>query len=177
MGLLMDGLVELARLGTVALDCTPLSLQSLVQEAVNRVRAQYPERQVEWNVAPDLPDVIGDAALLRLALGHLLDNAVKFTGSDSHPQACITVHARRVVQNSVQGAVELTVQDNGVGFNPALRSKLFHPFGRLHSVRQFPGIGIGLAQTHKIAARLGGSVDIDAVVDGGCSVRLLLPAS
>jgi len=180
MGLLMDGLVELARLGSVAPDLTPLSLQTLVAEVVadttDALAARDASRTIQWHVAPDLPAVQADAALLRAALQHVLDNAVKFTAQQSH--AVIHCSARGLVHGEMPSAgVLLTVRDNGVGFNPALRSKLFHPFARLHSVRQFGGIGMGLALTHKIMKRLGGGVDIDAAPDAGCSVFLRLPAA
>ena len=185
MGLLMDGLVELARLGSAVPDLAPLSLQTLVAEVVSdkadELAARAALRTIHWHVAPDLPAVQADAALLRAALQHVLDNAVKFTAQQ--PQAVIHISARTGPMDGGAGTgsaaptVLLTVRDNGAGFNPALRSKLFHPFARLHSVRQFGGIGMGLALTHKIMQRLGGAVEIDAAPDAGCSVCLRVPAA
>ena len=179
MGVLMDGLVELARLGTVPLDCVPLSLQAVVQEvwqeAAADLRLRDPARNVVWEVAPDVPPVCADAALLRLALQHVLDNAVKFTARQ--PAALVRISARRLpAQGARPALVQLEVSDNGAGFNPALQSRLFHPFQRLHSARQFDGIGMGLALTRKIVQRLGGSMDARGEPDAGCSLYLCLPA-
>lgn len=65
--------------------------------------------------------------------------------------------------------------DNGVGFNPELTSALFKVFGRLHPVREFEGLGLGLVTCRKIMGRLGGSIGIEPKPEGGCCVTLRLP--
>ena len=74
------------------------------------------------------------------------------------------------------GLAAVQVQDNGVGYNPALQSALFKAFGRLHSAREFAGLGMGLALTAKALQRMAGTVVAQGVLDGGCCVRLTLPA-
>ncbi len=169
MGVLMDGLMELSRLGTVGTNMGPVDLQQLVQEAVDALPSGGAQRSIEWRIATDLPVVQGDTALLRQALGHVLDNAYKF--SQPVQQPCITITALPL--GGVR--VGLVVQDNGVGYNPALQAKLFHPFQRLHSAKQFAGIGMGLALTRKIMERHGGTVAAQSTGDGGCTLTLLLP--
>jgi C4-dicarboxylate-specific signal transduction histidine kinase len=73
--------------------------------------------------------------------------------------------------------VTLTVQDNGAGFNPALQASLFHPFKRLHTTKQFAGIGMGLALTRKILQRLDGQVSAQGAPDAGCTITLRLPGA
>jgi signal transduction histidine kinase len=58
-----------------------------------------------------------------------------------------------------------------------LGAKLFHPFARLHTNKQFAGIGMGLALTRKIVGRHQGKVQANGVVDGGCRVVFTLPAA
>jgi len=163
MGLLMDGLLAYSRLGAVDLRIEAVPVRPVVMEICAALQARYPQRVLQWRVADDLPTVQADAALLRQALEHVLGNAVKFTA------------ARDVAVVAVeQDGAALVVRDNGVGFNPAAQSKLFHVFGRLHSQREFDGIGMGLALTHKIVQRHGGSVSAQGELDGGCSVRIAL---
>lgn len=169
MGVLMDGLMELSRTGTVAMLPGPVSLQNLVTEAVSPLRDAQGSRAIVWDVAQDLPVVNGDVTLLRQALSHLLDNALKFTRPVAQTRISIAVAAQDAQ------TVTLAIADNGVGFNPALQSKLFHPFQRLHSTKQFPGIGMGLALVRKIAQRHGGQVAVSGVVDGGCIINFSLP--
>jgi C4-dicarboxylate-specific signal transduction histidine kinase len=79
--------------------------------------------------------------------------------------------------DAVNNAVRLTIADNGAGYNPALQDKLFHPFQRLHTAKQFPGIGMGLALTCKAMQRMGGTVSATGQVDAGCTVQLVFKAS
>ena len=176
MGVQMDGLMELTRLGTAELHIAPLPLLPLLQDVVNELKSQYPQRQIAWQLPTELPTVLADASLLRKALLAVLDNAMKFTAHK--PDARITVLAEPgAVVEAHSPTVQLTVQDNGAGFNPALSAKLFHAFARLHTSKQFPGIGMGLALTRKIVERLQGHVQAVGVVEGGCTVVITLPAS
>jgi signal transduction histidine kinase len=182
MGVLMDGLMELAKLGTAEIHIAPLPLLPLVQDVVSELRLQYPQRQIEWSLPTALPSVLADANMLRRALLAVLDNAVKFTANQ--PNAHISILSEPALRNEVvdadlpaQAMVRLTVQDNGAGFSPTLGHKLFHPFARLHTSKQFPGIGMGLALTRKIVERLQGTVQAEGKVDEGCIVAITLPAA
>jgi signal transduction histidine kinase len=182
MGVLMDGLMELARLGTAELQPAPQALLPLVQDLVSELRQQYPQRQIEWLLPPVLPLVLADGGMLRRALLAVLDNAVKFTAHQPHAQISVLSGSANEEHVANAGspenhAVRLTVKDNGAGFNPAMGAKLFHAFARLHTTKQFPGIGMGLALTRKIVERLQGTVHIDGHVDQGCCVTLVLPGA
>jgi light-regulated signal transduction histidine kinase (bacteriophytochrome) len=168
MGVLMDGLMELSRLGTVPIHSGAVSLQDTVSAVRDSLVARYPGRALQWRIAADLPMVQGDAALVEQAVRHVLDNAVKFTAPTA--DAAIDVFAR---VDAAQGLVQLITQDNGVGYNPAMQDKLFHPFQRLHTVKQFPGIGMGLALTRKAMQRMGGAVHSQALPDGGAATTLV----
>lgn len=177
MGALMDGLAELSRVGTAPLQCVPVPLSDVLQDAMAQAMQQHAGRAVQWDVGTDLPDVLADATLLRRALECLLDNALKFSGPRSVATVVITAERLPGDGPSDERWVKLCIRDNGVGFNPALQTKLFKPFQRLHSTSQFPGIGMGLALTHQIAQRLGGSVTAEGAVDSGCRVALCLPGA
>lgn len=170
MGVMLDRLLELSRVGTADLHKDNVSLQVLVRAVVDMQTAANPQRVIEWRVAPDLPMVATDVALLEQAVQQVVANAVQFTASRA--QSVIDISA---VSDSALGTVTLLVQDNGIGFNPGLEGQLFHPFKRLHNARQGAGLGMGLALTRKAMERLGGTAIAQGVVDGGCTVQLTLP--
>lgn len=168
MGVLLDGLAALSRVGSAPLDIGPVSLQELVQAQSQALAAQHPQRNVDWRIASDLPPVQADAPLLRQALEQVLGNALKF--SATRAPAVLEINALPA-QNA--GDVCLQVRDNGVGYNPALQDQLFKVFGRLHNGKQFEGVGMGLVLTRKFLERFGATVSIEGVLDGGCTVQLL----
>lgn len=176
LGAQLDGLLALSRVGTAALSPQVVALGPLVQSVVDELAAQAaqqsPGRPVQWQVADALPTVQADPTLLRQALVQVLGNALKFTAP--REAAVITVEPLAAADVPA-GFAGLQVQDNGVGYNPALQSALFKVFGRLHSVQQFAGLGMGLALTAKLLQRMGGTVAAQGVVDGGCCVTLTLP--
>ena len=72
---------------------------------------------------------------------------------------------------------QITVQDNGIGFNPQQADRLFQVFSRLHPTREFEGLGLGLVQCRKMLSRMGGSISVTGELDAGCCVTLTLPVS
>jgi light-regulated signal transduction histidine kinase (bacteriophytochrome) len=177
MGSLLDGLTDLSRLGTSPVHCAPVPLDALLRDVMTDVMQPYPGRAVQWAVPPHAPEVMADTNLLRRALHCILDNALKFTAQRSVAHIAIAVEVQDGADNHRNALVTLSIQDNGAGFNPAMQDRLFKPFQRLHTTRQFPGIGMGLALTHKIAQRMNGAVTIEGTPDAGCRVQLSLPAA
>lgn len=169
MGVLMDGLMAYARLGTAPLNAVAQPVRPLLLEVCQTLQASHPGRVLEWRIADDFPDVRADTDLLRQAWTHVLANALKFT----RPRARALVE---VGWESAPGqACVLYVRDNGVGFRADQQAKLFHVFQRLHSPRDFEGIGMGLALTRKVVERHAGTVWAQGDVDAGCCIRFTLP--
>ncbi|MCO5110639.1 MAG: ATP-binding protein [Burkholderiaceae bacterium] len=171
MGRMLDGLLALARIDRAPLRLQAVDLGALVEQARAPLAAALQSRSVQWQVAPALPTVQGDAALLRALLDALLSNALKFT--QGRAPACIAVGAER----AADGVCALWVQDNGVGFNPAQANGLFGIFQRLHRESEFEGVGAGLALVRAVARRHGGQAQATAAPGEGCTVRVSWPDS
>ena len=168
MDTLVEALLTLARQGRGPLRLAPLDLRQVAERVRTELEPDVAQRQVQWEVG-DLPAVRGDAVLLHQVLSNLLQNAVKYTRTRA--VAVITVRAYR---QEAEWVVE--VQDNGVGFDPAYAGKLFGVFQRLHSEREFEGIGVGLANVQRIVKRHGGRIWASAVLGKGATFSFTLPA-
>ena len=164
---LIDGMLELARTSRQPLKSEQVDLGRLVDAARNEVTAAAPARRITWQVA-ELPLVMGDAALLRRVIAALLSNAAKYTRR--REEALVEVWAE---DRGRTWAV--FVRDNGVGFDPRYRDKLFTVFARLHRQEDFEGAGVSLANARRIVARHGGLMTADAQLDQGATFGFILP--
>ncbi|MFC4455344.1 sensor histidine kinase [Deinococcus sonorensis] len=167
MNVMIDALLDHARLGRQALRRVPVDLNRLVREVRAELDADVAGRPLVWEVDP-LPLVPGDPLLLRLVLQNLLGNAVKYT-RDRSPGV---IHIRAQLHG---GDLQLEVRDNGVGFDPAQAGRLFQAFQRLHSARDFEGSGVGLANVRRIVVRHGGRVWAEGVPEEGAAFFVTLP--
>lgn len=166
---MIDDLLSLSRLaaGGTAMDYVDLS--ETVDALIAELRAAEPDRVVTVDRSGDFR-VWGDLGLLRLALQNVLANAWKFTRD--RPRARVEVAA----QPTGDGFVEISVTDNGVGFEPDQAARLLRPFQRLHSPQEFEGSGIGLATVQRIVSRHDGRVTVSSEGIGrGANVLLRLP--
>ena len=167
MGVLIDDLLQFSRTGRAELRIGPVDMQETLHEALEPLRRETGDREVEWTIG-ELPPVVADHALLRQVWANLVGNAVKYT-RDRTP-ARIEIGA-----SGMNGEVVYFVRDNGVGFDMQYAHKLFGVFQRLHSDAEFEGTGIGLANVKRIVTRLGGTVWAEGEPDHGATFYFSLP--
>ena len=160
-----EGLLSLARIHGADLTPVPLELSPIARRILDRLRAAEPQRTVEA-VIPDGIAAEADPSLLITALEALLHNAWKFTRC--RESARIEVGARSATPPIY------FVSDNGAGFDMRHAGRLFNPFQRLHSEREYAGIGIGLAAAHRIVHRHGGRMWAQSAPDRGASFYFTL---
>jgi signal transduction histidine kinase len=154
---LLDELLELSRIGRVVHPLTDIPLSALAHEAVTLVGGQIAARGVQVDIAPDLPVVVGDRSRLLEVLQNLVDNAVKFMGTQPTPR--IEIGCRQAEKETVY-----YVQDNGVGIDPRYHEKVFGLFERLES--EGDGTGIGLALVKRIIEVHGGRIWVESAGQG-----------
>ncbi|GAB4301988.1 MAG: hypothetical protein Fur0034_16400 [Desulfuromonadia bacterium] len=144
-----EALLSLARLGREGITRTDLDLSRMAGEILADLAAAEPTRRFRVTVDEGLT-CYGDHQLVSVLLTNLLGNAVKYTG---HREEGV-IHFGATASDD--GGKVFVVEDNGDGFDMQYADKLFHPFQRLHSTGEFPGIGIGLATVHRIVTLHGG---------------------
>jgi len=150
MNQMIDAVLTMARLASQPLARQPVDLSQLASFIVDDLMRAAPEREVEVSIEPGLR-VRGDPTLLRLVLENLLGNAWKYSGKN--PRARIEFGAA-----IADGRRVFAVRDNGAGFDMRVADRLFGLFQRLHSAKDFPGTGVGLASVRRIVQRHGGDV-------------------
>lgn len=169
MGVLIDNLLQFSRTGRVEMRREALEMNKPLQEALSLLNDSTQGRKIEW-VIDELPSARGDYALLRQVWTNLLDNAVKYTRTKEI--AKIEVGARKEEEQTL-----FYIKDNGVGFDMRHAGKLFGVFQRLHSLEEFEGTGIGLANVKRIITRHGGQIWAEAALNQGATFYFTLPKS
>jgi light-regulated signal transduction histidine kinase (bacteriophytochrome) len=144
-----------------------VSLDQLVKEVVAEIGQDTGGRDIGWKIHP-LPVCYGDRSMLKLVIGNLLANAVKFTRMRAPAEIEIGCA-------DGEDKVEVFVRDNGAGFDMRYVDKLFGVFQRLHLPEVFEGTGIGLATVRRIIHRHGGEVRAEGGVDQGATFYFSLP--
>jgi PAS domain S-box-containing protein len=161
MAVLIDDLLTLSRVTRAAMRRESVDLTALGEAVIAELRKAEPDRCVEFVAAPQLV-AEGDARLLMLVLENLLGNSWKFTSK--HPRSRIELG---MIPTANRPAY--FVRDDGAGFDPGGKDRLFGAFQRLHRISEFPGTGIGLATVQRIIHRHGGEVWAEGRVEQGAT--------
>ncbi|MEJ6023128.1 sensor histidine kinase [Ramlibacter sp. PS4R-6] len=164
---MIKALLEFARLGQAQVRKEDVDLNHVLADAREIVTNGGDSPAVEWKIGT-LPVVQGDPSLLKLAFVNLLSNAVKYSRKQATPQVSVTAILLAHNGHAIQ------VHDNGVGFDMAHAGKLFNPFERLHTVSEFEGTGMGLANVRRIMEKHGGTVKAESQVGHGATFTLVL---
>jgi light-regulated signal transduction histidine kinase (bacteriophytochrome) len=168
-GKLVDSLLAFSQMSRTAMRIGTVDMNALLREVQRDMVMELQDRKVEWQVKPDqLPQVRGDAAMLRQVLQNLISNAIKYTRP--RPVAQVTLEAK-----PGRAEIVFSVKDNGVGFDMAYKDKLFGVFQRLHRMEDFEGTGIGLANVKRIVERHGGRTWAEGALDAGATFYFTLP--
>ena len=163
----IDGMLGLAQLTKIELARRAVDLNLVAAEVVQELQQQYPSHRVHYRMDCG-PAICADPRLIRSLLVNLLGNAWKYTTHTERP----SVELARVEDESGPAFV---VRDNGVGFDMNFAQHLFEPFRRMHTMSEFPGVGIGLATSARIVQRYGGKIWAESTIGQGTAFHFTLP--
>ncbi len=152
---LLDDLLQLSRVGRQVNTLGPVAMASLASEAVSLLAAEIAERGVEVEIAPGMPRVVGDSNRLVQVIQNLLQNAIKYMGSQPSPRVVIGARPAGDGDEPV-----FFVRDNGLGIEPDDRDKVFGLFQRLDKGGE--GTGVGLALVKRIVEVHGGRIWVES---------------
>jgi signal transduction histidine kinase len=167
MQLLIQDLLTYSRASTQALTLEPVKLNDVLQDALHNLKTSIEESRaaIEYDTLPSLP---ADSLKLAQVFQNLIGNAIKFHKPQEPPR--IEIRARKL-----DHVWEISVRDNGIGFDPQFAGRIFILFQRLHSSRQYSGTGIGLAICKRIIEAHGGAITVESTLGQGSVFRFTLP--
>jgi signal transduction histidine kinase/CheY-like chemotaxis protein len=174
----------LAYSGKAELSREVMRLPDVVKEVATLLSSSISKKaQLTYDIAPDLPNIEGDATQMRQLVMNIITNASEALNGDPGE---IRVDMRALAHSEIPTSarfstdgprsdryVVLTVRDSGQGMDKETVSKMFDPF---YSTK-FIGRGLGLAAVHGIVRGQGGAIDVRSEVDVGTSFSVYIPAS
>ncbi|WP_428154590.1 ATP-binding protein [Brevundimonas sp.] len=174
---LLSDILDLARVESGKLELTEdaFELATVVREAAQLYAENAREKHLDFHVDIDLEDdvwVLGDAVRLKQVLTNLISNAVKFTS-----QGFVGLIVQRGLDQDRRPVLRFTVEDSGIGFDAATRSRLFNRFEQADGgiTRKFGGSGLGLSICRQLAEMMGGDLGCESEPGGGAAFILTLP--
>jgi signal transduction histidine kinase len=167
MRALIDDLLMFSRVSTQGRPFVAVDLGEALTEVLVDVELSIEETGARVSV-DDLPTIDADAVQMRQLLQNLVGNALKFRRDGVVPEINITARV-------TDGIADLTVADNGIGFEPQYAARIFRAFERLHGASAYPGTGIGLALCYKIVERHHGTITADGSPGAGSVFHVRLP--
>lgn len=161
----------------------PIALDMVVASVLDSLSPEINQRQAQIEVDA-LPTVNGDKLQLSQLFENLLSNALKFTPDQQSPQVRIEYFRRPLAElpaevrpsQSVPFYHQISVADQGVGFDTKYRKLAFQVFQRLHSKDKFPGTGVGLSICQRVVENHGGGITADSQPGHGATFCVYLPA-
>ncbi|KFN44214.1 sensor histidine kinase [Arenimonas oryziterrae] len=153
-----NSLLRLARIeAREGAPMAPLALDEVLLDAVDLWQAVAEAQGLRLRTRIVPARIAGDRDLLFQLLANLLDNAIKYAGTDSDITLALTIEGEEAV---------LTISDRGPGIADAQRERVFDRFVRLESHRGTPGTGLGLSVVRAIAIRHGADLRLESAAPG-----------
>ncbi len=175
---LIDNILELSRIESLdeELKLEEINLRQLLDDTIALMRPQFEEKGLflKLEYPTDTPSTItSDSEKIRQILKNLLSNAVKFTDEGG-----ITIAVKMLFNADYRGQpLHITVSDSGIGIPDKQQKHIFEAFRQADGSirRRFGGTGLGLSISRRLAALLGGNLDLTSTENSGSAFTLALP--
>jgi len=176
---LLNSSLEYAALeaGQISLEETEFSVKEMLESALaqQRPKADIKQLRLRLTLDPGLPEtLVGDASRLRELMGHLVNNAIKFTHTGS---VDVRVSLRTTATVPKPDVLVAEVRDTGIGIPSEKLPTLFESFqpGESGFARAYPGLGLGLALAQKLSKVMGGRILVESQPGVGSTFTLEVP--
>lgn len=163
---LIDALGKYARAAAIPIQHTEISLETVLTSLCKKWET-ISKRPIHWELSK-LPMLWADAELVHDLFDRLISNAIKFT-----PEG-------KAIRISFEGKEEegftvVRITDHGIGIEPEFLSSLFEPFRRVHSRKDYPGVGLGLAYCREIVELHNGRINAESTLGQSTTIEVAFP--
>ncbi|SPJ13849.1 PAS/PAC sensor signal transduction histidine kinase (fragment) [Syntrophobacter sp. SbD2] len=168
MSELLRALLNYSRTGTSKLNFKSVSLTEVAKDAASDLEYMIAQAKGAVEIS-ELPTVDADAALLRQLFQNVIGNSIKYRKESEPPLV-------KIYGKIADATCQITIEDNGIGFDERYKHKIFKPFERLHGKKTlYSGTGVGLAICKKIVNRHSGEITVTSVPKQGTTFIVTLP--
>lgn len=175
MRALINDLLLYTRIGKSKEPFKAVDCETIVEQVIDNLQAIIEETQAQITFAK-LPAVLGDRSQIAQLFQNLIGNAIKFRG-EAPPKIHISAELAEPVEEGQQEMWCFRVTDNGIGIAPEYAEQIFHVFERLHSIREYPGTGIGLSICQKVVEHHGGHIGLESQLGQGSTFYFTIPST
>lgn len=180
MRALINDLLSYSRVSTKTKPFARVNLGKIAEEVLSDLETRIEETGAQV-VIQNLPEITADPSQMRQLFQNLIGNALKYHRQNVPPM--VTVAGRLVTEQNSEPALgaygqelcEITVEDNGIGFEKKYEERIFKVFERLHSRTEYEGTGVGLAACRKIADQHDGKIAASGVPGQGSIFSVIVP--
>jgi PAS domain S-box-containing protein len=172
MRTLINDLLAFSRVIRSSEPFVQVDLNQVTREVLGDLEVRIEKTGARVDVS-DLPTIEADPMQMRQLMLNLLSNALKFQPADATP--VIYIQGRTLTALSGEVLCELSVQDNGIGFDEKYVDKMFAVFQRLHGRSEYEGTGVGLAVCRRIVDRHHGNIEARSTPGQGAAFTITLP--
>ena len=163
---LLKDLLELSRIGRIMNEPVETSFGEIVKEALSILEGQMAQKHISFEFVDNGLVIRGDTIRLVEAIQNLIDNAIKFMGTQPNPR----IHIGSIMD--AQGKPTFFVQDNGIGIEPQYSERIFGLFNKLDANSQ--GSGVGLTIVKRIIEVHGGKIWVESMPGKGSTFYFTL---
>jgi PAS domain S-box-containing protein len=184
---LIDDILDFSKLTVNTREFRKVRLNDIIANVLSDMEVAVTKSNAKVNVDP-LPELEGNASQLGQLFQNLISNAIKFRSPDQQPE--IHISSRLIGENELpedflggshyhrtsdKSYCEISVTDNGIGFDESYLDKIFLIFQRLHGHTEYEGTGVGLAICKKVVDLHNGYITATSRQGAGAKFVIILP--
>lgn len=159
---LIADILSFSKIGRIETTIQPVNIKQLFKDKYQELFLFEPNRIITFSIDENIPIILFDQSMAKQMAQNLISNALKYTSKKKVAEIEFGFKNKK-------NEVILYLRDNGAGFDNKFKDKLFGVFQRLHSEKDFPGTGVGLAIVKRIVKKHGGNIWGEGKVDMGAT--------